>query len=187
MRYIKHNAMLNFSESNKNEKSKILIEEMSKAYLLFPKAVGDILNACDVKFKSYHPKDLSEAVKSNPENLKMLNRIVKLSFLVNKDGNVEHKKENRSKSFREIMNTGNEFLKSHPEQIKQAILIARETFREKLHSNFLNNTIENYLNMDGQPLSPESNNSTSGKSSMIIPLLIIIAVGYVVYKSTKAE
>jgi hypothetical protein len=180
MRYIKHNAILNFSQANDNEKKKIILEEISKAYLLFPKAVGDVLSSSNISFKSYHAQDLSEAVKSNPGNLKMLNRIVRLSFLVNKDGNVEHKKENRKKSFRQIMNDGNDFLKSHPEQIKEATLITRKIFSEKLHSNYLNNTIDTYLNMDGQQSKPQQPNQSS--ASLLMPLLILSVVGFVVYK-----
>ena len=89
MKYLKHNIILNFKESPSKEKAQILVDEMSKAYMLYPKATADILDSCNIKYRSLHPSELSNVVKNNSDNLKMLNRIIKLTFLVNKDGTVD--------------------------------------------------------------------------------------------------
>jgi hypothetical protein len=150
MRYIKHNAIENFNQSSPQEKANLLVEEMSKAYMLYPQAVADILDSTNIKYKSKHPEDLAEAVKANSGNLKMLNRVVRLSYLVNKDNNGTSKEHNRNSSYRDLMREGKSFLKNYPNQLKESTLIARDMMKEDLYSKVLNKTMSNYLNMDGQ-------------------------------------
>jgi hypothetical protein len=187
MRYIKHNAIENFNQFSPREKAKLLVEEMSKAYMLYPQAVADILDSTNVKYASKHPQDLAEAVKSNSDNLKMLNRIVRLSFLVNKDNQNVKPKNNRNLPFREVMRDGKNFLKQYPAELKESTLIARDMMKENMYSKVLDKTMTNYLNMDGQQQKSMKLPVPSKSYTTTFIVLGIIALGVIAYyKKYKA-
>ena len=173
----------NFNQFTPQEKANLLIEEMSKAYTLYPEAVSNILDSTQVKYQSKHPQDLADAISKNSGNLKMLNRVIKLSFLVNQNGKVVRPNHKKTISFRDVMRQGKHFLKQYPNELKEATLIARDMMKENLYSKTLDSTMVNYLNMDGQELK-----SSSSKS--IMPTLVILGlIGfglYAYYKSKKS-
>lgn len=185
MRYIKHNAIENFNQFSPREKANLLVEEMSKAYMLYPEAVANVLDSCSIKYESKHPQDLADAVRKNSDNLKMLNRIIKLSFLVNKDGSSSKSKDNRKISFREVMRDGKVFLKQYPAELKESTLIARDMMKEDMYSKVLDKTMTNYLNMDGQQSKnlrlPSKNYTTM---FIVLGLVAIGVIGY--YKTRKS-
>ena len=180
MRFVKHNAIENFNLSTPQEKAKLLVEEMSKAYMLYPEAVANVLDSCNIKYKSKHPQDLAEAVNSNSDNLKMLNRVIRLSFLVNRD-NTQSKTFNRNATYRDVMREGKPFLKNYPNELKESTLIARDMMKENLYSKVLNSTMTNYLNMDGQEAVKLSKPTDVGK----YVVLGLIAVGLFFYFKSK--
>lgn len=183
MRYIKHNAIENFNQSSPKEKANLLVEEMSKAYMLYPEAVANVLDSCSIKYESKHPQDLANAVKANSDNLKMLNRVVRLSFLVNQDGNSQNTNKNRNLSFREVMRDGKAFLKKYPAELKESTLIARDMMKENLYSKVLNKTMTNYLNLDGQEQKKLILPSKDYTATLIV--VGIIALGVFAYYKTK--
>ena len=162
MRYIKHNAIENFNQFSPKEKAKLLVEEMSKAYMLYPEAIANVLDSCNIKYESKHPQDLADAVKKNSNNLKMLNRIIKLSFLVS---------------------DGKSFLKQYPTELKESTLIARDMMKEKLYSKVLDKTMTKYLNMDGQ----DTKNAKLPKQTFATSFVVlgIIAIGVIAYYKTR--
>jgi hypothetical protein len=183
MRYIKHNAIENFNQFSPKEKAKLLVEEMSKAYMLYPQAIADVLDSTNIKYESKHPQDLADAVKKNSDNLKMLNRVVKISFLVNKDGGNAKPMKNRNVSFREVMSDGKTFLKQYPAELKESTLIARDMMKENRYSKVLDKTMTNYLNMDGQETKSLKLPSKSYATTFI--LIGIIAIGVIAYYKTR--
>ena len=187
MRYVKHNAIQNFNQFSPKEKAKLLVEEMSKAYMLYPQAVADVLDSCNVKYESRHPQDLAEAVKANSDNLKMLNRVVRLSFLVNKDNNNVKPKNNREIPFREVMREGKSFLKQYPAELKESTLIARDMMKENMYSKVLDKTMTNYLNIDGQQQKNMKLPVPTKSYATTFIVLGIIAIGVIAYyKKNKA-
>jgi hypothetical protein len=179
MRYVKHNMIENFNQFTPKEKAKLLVEEMSKAYMLYPQSVADILDSCNIKYESKHPQDIAEAVKQNSNNLKMMNRIIRLSFLVNKDGvDVKHK-DSRNSSFRDVMRNGKSFLKQYPAELKESTLIARDMMSENMYSQVLDKTMTNYLNMDGQQKKVMKLPSRNYATTFIV--LGIVAIGVIAY------
>jgi hypothetical protein len=149
MRLVKHNAIENFSTFTKNEKEDLIIQEMSKAFLLYPQATADILDTCQIEYKSKSPNQFAMAIESHGENLKMLNRLVRLSFLVNKQGDVQMKNHDRNISYRNLMKHESIFLKKNQDKMKEATLLTRSMMREKMFSKILGKSVEHYLNMDG--------------------------------------
>jgi hypothetical protein len=149
MRLIKHNAIENFSLFKQNEKEDLLIQEMSKAFLLYPKATTDILDNCGVQYESKEPQDLSMAIEKHGNNLKMLNKLVRLSFLVNRKGDSNLKGHNRNISYRDVMKEGKPFLKDYQNEMKEATLLTRDMMNQEVFSQILGKSVKTYLNMDG--------------------------------------
>lgn len=150
MRLIKHNAIENFSCFTKAEKEDLVIQEMSKMFLLYPRATADILDNCGVAYKSLKPKDLSLAVEKNGKNLKMLNRIIRLSFLVNEKGNKTMVGHDRNITYREVMKKGKPLVKEHQDAMKEATLLTRDMMSQEMFSKLLGKEVKVYLNLDGQ-------------------------------------
>lgn len=150
MKFIKHNAIENFSCFTKAEKEDLIIQEMSKMFLLYPRATADILDNCGVTYKSLKPQDLSLAVEKNGKNLKMLNRIIRLSFLVNEKGGKTMVGHDRQISYRDVMKKGKPLVKEHQDAMKEATLLTRDMMSQEMFSKILGRNVKVYLNLDGQ-------------------------------------
>jgi hypothetical protein len=194
MKFIKHNAIDNFSCFTKAEKEDLVIQEMSKMFLLYPRATADILDNCGVTYASLKPKDLSLAVEKNGKNLKMLNRIIRLSFLVNEKGGKTMVGHDRNITYREVMKKGKPLMKEHQEAMKEATLMTREMMSQEMFSKLLGKEVKVYLNLDGQGNAEESPKEITQeivddkKTSPFVWVAIAVAVvglGWWYYKSKK--
>jgi len=194
MKFIKHNAIDNFSCFTKAEKEDLVIQEMSKMFLLYPRATADILDNCGVTYASLKPKDLSLAVEKNGKNLKMLNRIIRLSFLVNEKGGKTMVGHDRNITYREVMKKGKPLMKEHQEAMKEATLMTREMMSQEMFSKLLGKEVKVYLNLDGQGNAEDSPKEITQeivddkKTSPFVWVAIAIAVvglGWWYYKSKK--
>ena len=196
MKLIKHNAIENFSCFTKAEKEDLIIQEMSKMFLLYPRATADILDNCGVTYDSLKPQDLSLAVEKNGNNLKMLNRIIRLSFLVNEKGGKTMEGHNRNITYREVMKKGKTLMKENQEAMKEATLLTRDMMSEEMFSKILGKNVKVYLNLDGQGSgdveeAPKENVEVvvdNKKTSPIVWLIIglaIVGIGWYYYKSKK--
>jgi hypothetical protein len=194
MKFIKHNAIDNFSCFTKAEKEDLLVQEMSKMFLLYPRATADILDNCGVTYASLKPKDLSLAVEKNGKNLKMLNRIIRLSFLVNEKGGKTMANHDRNITYREVMKKGKPLMKEHQEAMKEATLLTRDMMSQEMFSKLLGKEVKVYLNLDGQGTPEEAPKEIAKevvedkKTSPFVWVAIGIAVvglGWWYYKSKK--
>lgn len=194
MKFIKHNAIDNFSCFTQAEKEDLIIQEMSKMFLLYPRATADILDNCEVTYASLKPKDLSLAVEKNGKNLKMLNRIIRLSFLVNEKGGKTMVGHDRNITYREVMKKGKPLMKEHQEAMKEATLMTREMMSQEMFSKLLGKEVKVYLNLDGQGNAEESPKEIAKeviedkKTSPFVWVAIAVAVvglGWWYYKSKK--
>jgi hypothetical protein len=194
MKFIKHNAIDNFSCFTKTEKEDLIIQEMSKMFLLYPRATADILDNCGVTYASLKPKDLSLAVEKNGKNLKMLNRIIRLSFLVNEKGGKTMVGHDRNITYREVMKKGKPLMKEHQEAMKEATLMTREMMSQEMFSKLLGKEVKVYLNLDGQGNAEDSPKEITQeivddkKTSPFVWVVIAVAVvglGWWYYKSKK--
>ena len=196
MKLIKHNAIENFSCFTKAEKEDLIIQEMSKMFLLYPRATADILDNCGVTYDSLKPQDLSLAVEKNGNNLKMLNRIIRLSFLVNEKGGKTMVGHNRNITYREVMKKGKPLMKEHQEAMKEATLLTRDMMSQEMFSKILGKNVKVYLNLDGQgnaeEEAPKENTQIvlveDKKTSPFVWLVIglaVVGIGWYYYKSKK--
>lgn len=192
MRLIKHNAIDNFSCFPQEEKEDLLIQEMSKMFLLYPRATADILDTCGIKYKSLKPQDLSIAIEKNGKNLKMLNRIIRLSFVVNGTGNTSMKGHNRMISYRDVMKKGKPIVAENKDAMKEATLLTRDLMCEERFSKLLGRNVKTYLNLDGQQDEAPKEIADEVEDKKGIPTwlwvslgLVVIGVGIYFYKKSK--
>lgn len=195
MKFIKHNAIENFSCFTKTEKEDLLIQEMSKMFLLYPRATADILDNCGIAYDSLKPQDLSLAVEKNGKNLKMLNRVIRLSFLVNEKGNKTMVNHDRNITFRDVMKKGKPLVKEHKEAMKEATLLTRDMMSQEIFSKLLGKEVKVYLNLDGQGTpeeeAPKEVVKEKEEKKGISPYvwvavgLAVVGLGWWYYKSKK--
>lgn len=175
----------------------MLIQEICKCFVLYPRATADILDVCNIKYQSLRAKDLSLAVENSGKNLKMLNRLVRLSFLINQKGDVSMKNHNRNISYRDVMRSGKPFVKEHNEIMKEATLISRDMMNQKFFSKMLGENVTTYCNLDGQGDVDEPketiNSQLKTEESKTNPIIYIgialVVVGAIFYfvKKNKAQ
>lgn len=186
---LKHNAIDNFASFTRQEKEDLIIQELSKAFMLYPKATADILDTCSITYKSLKAKDLAYAVEKGHDNLKMLNRIVRLSFLVNRQGDNNLKNHNRSISFRSVMRDGKPFLEKNREVMKEATLVARDMMRDGIFTKILGQSVDTYAALDGGKIPShdeerirvqEQSKGSSNKSWLWI-LVSVVSIGGLMY------
>lgn len=192
MKLIKHNAIDNFAFFSQEEKQDLLVQEICKCFVLYPKATADILDTCNVPYKSMKPKDLSLAIEKNGSNLKMLNRLIRLSFLVNQKGDVSLKGHDRNISYRDVMRSGKPFVKSHNDVMKDATLLTRDMMSQNFFSKMLGENVKTYCNLDGQGDKEEPKEviiieEKTNSNRWIYLVLLAGAVGFAYYyfKSQK--
>lgn len=195
MKFIKHNAIENFSCFTQAEKEDLIMQEMSKMFLLYPRATADILDNCEVTYNSLKPQDLSLAIEKNGNNLKMLNRIIRLSFLVNEKGDKTMTNHNRNITFREVMKKGKPLMKENQEAMKEATLLTRDMMSQEMFSKILGKNVKVYLNLDGQgnaeEEAPKENEQVVVKDKKLSPFvwivfgLAVVGIGWHYYKSKK--
>jgi hypothetical protein len=186
MRLVKHNFIENFNDFSQEEREDLLMQEITKAMLLFPNAFKDVFDICQVRYKSTDTNDLAQTILDNNKNLKLINKVVRLSILVNKDGSGDLKHLNRDSSYRQIMSSGKSFLKEHHEIVKEAVSTFREMFKQENYSEILNENVQSYLNLDGQTEEKdEEQTKTVTKGFSFKPILVVAligVVGYILYK-----
>jgi len=186
MRLVKHNFIENFNDFSQEEREDLLMQEITKAMLLFPNAFKDVFDICEVQYKSTDTNELAQVILDNNKNLKLINRVVRLSILVNKDGSGDLKHLNRNSSYRQIMSSGKSFLKEHHEIVKESVSTFREMFKQENYSELLNENVQSYLNLDGQTEEqdeePTKTVTTGFSFKPILVVALIGVVGYILYK-----
>jgi hypothetical protein len=186
MRLVKHNYIENFNDFSQEEREDLLMQEITKAMLLFPNAFKDVFDICEVQYKSTDTNELAQVILDNNKNLKLINRVVRLSILVNKDGSGDLKHLNRNSSYRQIMSSGKSFLKEHHEIVKESVSTFREMFKQENYSELLNENVQSYLNLDGQTEEqdeePIKTVTTGFSFKPILVVALLGVVGYILYK-----
>jgi len=149
VRHVKHDFVANYKAVHEDGKKDLLLDELSKATLLYPKAIADVLDSCGIYYKSLAPYDLMRAVKYNCDDLRMMNRVVRIGILVNKDGTQTYDGHSREMSHRHLMRKGSDFLKNNKDLLQDAVLRSKEAVMELPDSKILAKRLNVYLHMDG--------------------------------------
>jgi hypothetical protein len=183
MKLVKHNVAENYFAFDGEERDDLLLQELSKAIITFPRAIKDILDYCDI---SYKESNLQDAIQKNAGNLKMLNRVIKLSLITTLElqkckGNVDS-----NKKYRDIMSDKKDYLVENQDIVKDGVLRLRLFFSDAEKKEQLNKVLNEYLNMDGQEevFVSSIDNHKPNKSMLFVSLLVI---GVAIYYLTKKK
>ena len=65
MKLVNHDFVQNYLAFSDNERADVLLQELSKAIMMFPKAILDIFKNEDIAPKSNSSQDLLEAIFEN--------------------------------------------------------------------------------------------------------------------------
>jgi len=183
MKLVKHNVAENYFAFDGEERDDLLLQELSKAIITFPRAIKDILDYCDI---SYKESNLQDAIQKNASNLKMLNRVVKLSLVTTLELERCKGVVNSEKKYRDIMCDKKHYLSENQDIIKDGVLRLRSFFNNAEKKEQLGKVLNEYLNMDGQEevFVSSIDKHPVNKTTLILTFVVI---GLVVYYVTKKQ
>ena len=147
MKLVKHDVVENYVSFNNHERIDIILQELSKTIMMFPTAISDILTLCNIPFEN-NPQSITKAIEQNPNDLKLLNKIVKLSLVANLELQDAKGQDLSKKHYSDVMLDKKEFFKQNNDIVQDAVLKLREFLNSKNKENFTKEVNE-YLNMDG--------------------------------------
>jgi hypothetical protein len=180
MKIVKHNFVENYLAFSEDERQDVLLQEVSKAIMMFPNAIKDILNNEKVVPKSNKPNDLLDAIVSNAENSSLMNKLAKISIVTNLELQ-KSKGVDNDISYRKLMNDKSEFLKENEDILRDSSYKFRTMLTKKGYQKRLAQSVNEYLNMDGQGANKTNMvNTTPNDSKKPISTGTILAIAAVV-------
>ena len=159
---------------------------------MFPNAIKDILITEKITPKGNSPKDLLDAIVTNSENLSLANKLAKVSMVTNMELQ-KNKGNDKDISYRKLMNDKAEYLKANEDILRDSSYKFRNMLTKKGYQKRLIQSVNEYLNMDGQntPTPITTNNQTQSvtkqgltKNTTII-LGVVVIVAILLMKSDK--
>jgi hypothetical protein len=185
MKLVKHNVIENYVGFSDDERIEIIVQEISKCLMMFPNAVADIFDACKIKYQNKNPKELQKVIEQNASDLKMINKLVKLSLVANEELQKANGGDVSVLNYRKIMSNKDEFFKENKDIVQDAVLKLREFLKSKQTANFTKEVNE-YLNLDGANFDDKFVSSIdSNKNNLLTKFLIVGVLGIGIYYLTK--
>lgn len=194
MKIIKHDFVENYLSFSDDERQDILLQEISKAIMMFPNAIKDILTNEKITPKSNKPNDLLDAIMSNASNYDLMTKLAKISMVTNMELQ-KSKGADKDISYRKLMNDKADFIKENDDILKDSVRKFRSMLHQKGYQKKLAQSVNEYLNMDGQntnttPMNTNQTNTTTTttKPGLTANTLVIMAiVGVVAIILTKID
>lgn len=186
MKLVKHDVVENYVSFNNHERIDIILQELSKTIMMFPTAITDILKICDISFED-NPQSIRKSIEQNANDLKLLNKLVKLSLIANIELQEAKGQDLSKKHYRDIMVDKKEFFKQNNDILQDAVLKLRDFLNGKNKENFAKEVNE-YLNMDGdngadtKPFVSSIDNLKIDVKNIVIIGLVIAGIYYFVKK-----
>jgi len=159
MKIIKHDFVENYLSFSDDERQDILLQEISKAIMMFPNAIKDILTNEKITPKSNKPNDLLDAIVSNASNYDLMTKLAKISMVTNMELQ-KSKGADKDISYRKLMNDKADFIKENDDILKDSVRKFRSMLHQKGYQKKLAQSVNEYLNMDGQNTSQATINET---------------------------
>jgi hypothetical protein len=158
---------------------------------MFPNAIKDILNNEKVVPKSNKPNDLLDAIVSNAENSSLMNKLAKISIVTNLELQ-KSKGVDNDISYRKLMNDKSEFLKENEDILRDSSYKFRTMLTKKAYQKRLAQSVNEYLNMDGQGANKTNMGNTTPNdtkkpisSGTILAIAAVVVVAIVLTKVDK--
>ena len=182
MRLIRHNVIENYLSFNDEEKTDLLLQELSKAILVYPLAMAQVLESCGIDYEEPTPKAVKKAISANADDLKMLNRVTKVLLITTDELSRRGTNNDRETPYRELMRDKSQFFKDNGEILKDAVLKLRNTLTS-LNSGF-DEQLNMYLNMDGVPKPSTEDKPKLDWKTPILVLTVLIGGYFLLTKNS---
>ena len=179
MKAVRADLIENLNAAHDEDGTGLLLDELTKAFLLFPKASNDILGTRDLD-----PKDLAWKAQKNGD-AKMFERLTKLMLLVNKrdmeTGQFEATGELQGYSMRNLFSRNASYFDSEKENIEVISESLVEVMKNPSCVADISKNIDDYANFDG------NQDSKKKKRTWIIVGLVAVGIlgayGYYKFRS----
>jgi len=179
MKAVRADLVDNLNAAHDEDGTGLLLDELTKAFLLFPKASNDILGTRDLD-----PKDLAHKAHKNGDT-KICERLTKLMLLVNKrdseTGQFEATGELQGYSMRNLFSRNSTYFDSEKENIEAIADSLSEVLRNPSSAVDIGKNVDDYANFDGKK------DSANRKRTWIIVGLVAVGIlgayGYYKFRS----
>jgi len=149
MKLVNHDFVQNYLAFSDNERADVLLQELSKAIMMFPKAILDIFKNEDIVPKSNASQDLLEAIFENAKNASMIQKIAKVTMITNVQIK-KFKEESENVSYRKLLSDKGDFIKENDDVLKDLSSRLTKMLSQKGYQKHLTQSVNEYLNLDGQ-------------------------------------
>jgi hypothetical protein len=149
MKLVNHDFVQNYLAFSDNERADVLLQELSKAIMMFPKAILDIFKNEDIAPKSNSSQDLLEAIFENAKNASMIQKIAKVTMITNVQIK-KFKEESENVSYRKLLSDKGDFIKENDDVLKDLSSRLTKMLSQKGYQKHLTQSVNEYLNLDGQ-------------------------------------
>lgn len=149
MKLVNHDFVQNYLAFSDNERADVLLQELSKAIMMFPKAILDIFKNEDITPKRNTSNDLLEAIFENSKNASMIQKIAKVTMITNMQIK-KFKEESENVSYRKLLSDKGDFIKENDDVLKDLSLRLTKMLSQKGYQKHLTQSVNEYLNLDGQ-------------------------------------
>lgn len=155
MKLVNHDFVQNYLAFSDNERVDVLLQELSKAIMMFPKAILDIFKNEDITPKGNTSNDLLEAIFENSKNASMIQKIAKVTMITNMQIK-KFKEESENVSYRKLLSDKGDFIKENDDVLKDLSLRLTKMLSQKGYQKHLTQSVNEYLNLDGQQNTTEN-------------------------------
>jgi hypothetical protein len=185
MKIVKHDFVENYLSFSEDERQDVLLQEVSKAIMMFPNAIKDILTNEKITPKTNKPNDLLDAIVSNSSNYSLMTKLAKISMVTNMELQ-KNKGVDKDISYRKLMNDKSEFLKANEDILKDSVFKFKNMLHQKGYQKKLAQSVNEYLNMDGQnsnqvDMNTNQTNGTTSKEKVGFTPTTLLALGITIF------
>jgi hypothetical protein len=185
MKIVKHDFVENYLSFSEDERQDVLLQEVSKAIMMFPNAIKDILTNEKITPKTNKPNDLLDAIVSNSSNYSLMTKLAKISMVTNMELQ-KNKGVDKDISYRKLMNDKSEFLKANEDILKDSVFKFKNMLHQKGYQKKLAQSVNEYLNMDGQNsnqvnMNTNQTNGTTSKEKVGFTPTTLLALGITIF------
>jgi hypothetical protein len=185
MKIVKHDFVENYLSFSEDERQDVLLQEVSKAIMMFPNAIKDILTNEKITPKTNKPNDLLDAIVSNSSNYSLMTKLAKISMVTNMELQ-KNKGVDKDISYRKLMNDKSEFLKANEDILKDSVIKFKNMLHQKGYQKKLAQSVNEYLNMDGQNsnqvnMNTNQTNGTTSKEKVGFTPTTLLVLGITIF------
>jgi hypothetical protein len=181
MKLVNHDFVENYLAFSDDERVDVLLQELSKAIMMFPKAISDVLRNEKVVTSSESPNYLLNSIFDNAKNKSLIEKIAKVVMITNMQIK-KFKEDSENVSYRKLLSDKGDFIKENDDILKDLSSRLTKMLSHKGYQKHLTQSVNEYLNLDGQPNKTTNvvNNMETTETKKPISTGTILAIGAII-------